>query len=107
MDADDTEPPKRLPLTVEAILAEDPLETLAEIVVQLHAHADDDEYISRMGFGPIESLLHQGHGDALWPHMEHLARTDPLFRRALRSTWAYDSPEYDRREALLDELPDD
>lgn len=60
-----------------------------------------------MGVGPLESLLHQGHGELLWPELERLARADPLFRRARRSTWAYDSPEYDRREALLAELPED
>jgi hypothetical protein len=88
----------------EAIVADDPSATLAEIVGLLHAHAFDDDFVSMMGVGPIESLLHQGHGEALWPQMEHLVRTDAVFRRALRSAWAYESPEFERRKALLDEL---
>jgi hypothetical protein len=59
-----------------------------------------------VGCGPLESLLHQGHGDLLWPEIERLARSDELFRRALENVWAYDSPEYERRERLLAELSD-
>ena len=42
--------------------------------------------------------------DELWPQIERLARGDVRFRRALSHVWAYESPEFDRRERLLEEL---
>lgn len=57
-----------------------------------------------IGVGPLEVLFHQGHEDLLWPDIERLARSDPRFCRALASTWAYASPRYEDRQALLNEL---
>jgi hypothetical protein len=107
VETNDSQPSNDLPLDLQAILADDRAGTLAAIVQEIHSHGDDADFVSMMGVGPLESLFHQGHGEALWPEVERLARTDPLFRRALRSVWAYDSPEFDRREALLAELPED
>ena len=84
-----------------------PSAALSRILADIHAHADDSDFIDNVGCGPLESLFHQGHGEEVWSEVETLARTDPLFRRALRSVWAYSSPEYDRREALLAELSDE
>ena len=60
--------------------------------------------ISHLGVGPLESLFHRGHKEDLWPEIEQLARHDERLRRALASSWAYDSPMFERREALLAEL---
>jgi hypothetical protein len=84
-----------------------PTDALAEIVDDIHRHADDAEYIERVGVGPLESLFHQGYGEELWPEVERLARSDVLFRRALNQVWAYSSAEYARRQALLQEFADD
>ena len=65
---------------------------------------EDAEEIGRIGVGPLEVLFHQGHEDRLWPEIERLARSEPRFRRALASTWAYESSRYDDRQALLSEL---
>jgi hypothetical protein len=63
----------------------------------------DDELILEVGCGPLESLV-RGHGIELWPRIEQLARDDSRFRRALSHVWAYESPEFDRRQQLLEEL---
>jgi hypothetical protein len=92
-------------LFMEALIGDDPEATLHDIVVELHSNSDPSEhFVMMIGIGPLETLLHQGHGELLWPQMEKLARDDPLFRRALASAWAYDSPEYERRRQLLVEL---
>ena len=81
-----------------------PEDVLAELVDRLHATEEPDfEVISDVGCGELENLI-RGHGVELWPEVERLARADPVFRRALRSVWAYDSPEFERRDQLLGEL---
>jgi hypothetical protein len=77
---------------------------LRSIVERLHSTPDPDpEVVVEVGVGDLENLV-RDHGDELWPEIERLARSDPRFRRALACVWAYDSPEYDRRKALLAEL---
>jgi hypothetical protein len=108
VDSDEPTPRKPLPLDLEAVVGDDPAQTLEDIIAELHSRPDpDEEFISMIGIGPLESLLHQSHGEALWPEIERLVRRDVLFRRALRSVRAYDSPEFDRRTALLEELTDE
>ncbi len=105
MDHPEPEPQRKMPLDLDAIVGADPLQTLLDLVVELHSETDPNEdFVESMGIGPLESLLHRNLGDDLWPHIERLARTDPLFRRALSYCWAYDSPEFDRRVHLLEEL---
>lgn len=69
------------------------------LVDDLHASGDPDELALDIGCGPLESLFIHGHEEALWPDIERTARADPIFRRALRAVWAYDSPMFDQREA--------
>lgn len=76
---------------------------LTAIVERLHA-AEDEDLFAAIAVGPLESLFHQGHEEALWPEIERLARQDPVFRKALAQCWAYSSPMYDRRADLLIEL---
>jgi hypothetical protein len=81
--------------------ADDLLERLVAI---LNATPEpNEELISWIGCGDLENLIRED-GVDLWPRIEQLARVDVRFRRALRSVWAYDSPEFDRRQALLEEL---
>jgi hypothetical protein len=82
-------------------------EVLAEfrsIVNQIRAAGEDDQALTMLAVGPMESFFHQGHEEELWPEVERLAREEPVFRRALRQCWAYESPMFDRRERLLEEL---
>jgi hypothetical protein len=82
-------------------------ELLAEfrsIVHQIRAAAEDDQAIMMLAVGPLEPFFHQGHEEDLWPEVERLAREEPVFRRALRQCWAYESPMFVRRERLLEEL---
>ncbi|HEY7136563.1 MAG TPA: hypothetical protein VIB48_16035 [Acidimicrobiia bacterium] len=77
---------------------------LDSIVDSLHSTPEpDEELIDELGVGPLESLL-RAHEQELWPRVERLARDDIRFRRALRGVWAYDSPYFERRDALLEEL---
>jgi hypothetical protein len=81
-----------------------PEERLGELVELLHAADEPDfDLIGEVGCGELENLV-RAHGEQLWPVLERLARADPIFRRALRSVWAYDSPEFERRDKLLREL---
>jgi hypothetical protein len=81
-----------------------PVDALADLVKMLYSSDDPDPGLcSEIGCGDLESLLCDNETE-LWPHIERLARTDIRFRRALSSVWAYDSPEFERREALLAEL---
>ena len=81
-----------------------PADALNDLVDRLHASEEPDfDLIGEIGCGDLENLVH-GHGDELWPEIERLARADPIFRRALRCVWAYDSPEFARRDQLLREL---
>jgi hypothetical protein len=81
-----------------------PAELLTRLVEQLHEPAEPDSALCReIGAGNLESLL-RDHESELWPEIERLARTDVRFRRALSGVWAYDSPECERREALLAEV---
>jgi uncharacterized protein DUF6869 len=70
----------------------------------LRRAGDDDDQVMMIGAGALESLFHRGFEEALWPRIEEQARRDPVFRRALLTTWAYDSPMFARRKALLQEL---
>jgi uncharacterized protein DUF6869 len=88
-------------LLIEAVAGEDPSRTLADIVDEIHADPDRVA-IEMLGVGPLEALVHT-HGETLWPEIERLARSDRLFREALREVWAYESAEYALREALLEE----
>jgi len=81
-----------------------PPDMLAALVRVLHSTDQPDaDLCSQVGCGDLESLL-RDHETALWPEVERLARTDLRFRRALSSVWAYDSPQFAHREALLAEL---
>ena len=81
-----------------------PAEELAELVAELNATDEPDfAVISEISVGRLENLI-RAHGEELWPSIELLARSDRRFRRALTFVWAYDSAEFDRREALLEEL---
>lgn len=80
-----------------------PIEWLEWYVTVLHEADDPDGAALDLGCGELESLLH-AHEDELWPEVERLARADPVFRRALSSVWAYHSPRYEQRSALLEEL---
>lgn len=81
-----------------------PTEALAEIVAVLHSTVDaDPDLCAEVGCGDLEEVLRDNE-TALWAEVERLARTDARFRRALSSVWAYDSPEFERRTALLAEL---
>ena len=64
----------------------------------------DAQAIATIGVGPLETLFHQGHEERLWARIEHLARTDLNFRRALAATWAYGSPRFEDRRRLLQNL---
>jgi hypothetical protein len=78
---------------------------LDHVVMMLHSTGEDDpRRVGRIGCGPLENLFHKGYEDGLWSRIEQLARDDPLFRRALASAWAYRSPRYADRRALLEEL---
>ena len=81
-----------------------PQKLLAGLVKVLHSTPEPDpELCLEVGSGSLEALLAK-HERKLWPEIEGLARTDVRFRRALSAVWAYDSPEYKRRTALLAEL---
>ncbi len=81
-----------------------PIELLLELVESLNSTPIPDPDLCReTGCGPLESLL-MVQEDQLWSEIEHLARTDRRFRRALASVWAYRSPRYEQRSALLAEL---
>jgi hypothetical protein len=81
-----------------------PADLLARLVGALNESEQPDQWLcSEIGGGDLESLLRDNETE-LWPAVERLARTDVRFRRALSSVWAYDSPEFERREALLAEL---
>jgi len=81
-----------------------PNELLTRIVAVVNATPEpNEELLSWVGCGELENLIRDA-GKELWPRIEKLARKDARFRRALRSVWAYDSPEYERRHALLEEL---
>ena len=82
----------------------DPNQLLVRLVERLHETPEPDpDLCSQIGVGNLESLLRDNES-ALWPEVERLARADIRFRRALAAVWAYDSPEFDRRVALLAEL---
>ena len=81
-----------------------PDEILDSIVADLNAPDEPDAALClRLGAGDLETLIRH-HGEELWPRVERLAREDPRFRMALSGVWAYESAEYERRTALLEEL---
>lgn len=82
---------------------ESPEKHLAWHVARLRASTDPDAAALELGCGELEGLL-DDHEAELWPEIERLARTDPVFRRALQCAWAYDSPMFDQREKLLEEV---
>ena len=78
---------------------------LDHVVWMLQATPESDaERINAIGCGPLETLFHKGYEDRLWQSIERLAREDVRFRRALASAWAYQSPRYADRRALLEQL---
>jgi hypothetical protein len=89
--------------------------SLSELAGQLMARAEAEgvtlvgpggllaDLCRDVGGGDLESLLVR-HEEELWPQIEELARSDVRFRRALSSVWAYDSPVFERRTVLLEEL---
>ena len=93
------------PPLIRMILGEgSPSDLLSEQVTRLDATPEPDpDLCLEVGCGDLESLLGR-HESELWPEVERLARENPRFRRALSSVWAYDSPMFSRREALLAEL---
>src|SRR4051812_22230808 len=81
-----------------------PRELLDEIVGRLAASATPSmDVCMDIGTGDLENLLRQ-HESELWPEIEQLARDNDRFRRALACAWAYDSPMFERRERLLQDL---
>jgi hypothetical protein len=81
-----------------------PADHLNSLVERLNATPEPDaDLILDIGCGELENLI-RDHEAELWPEIEDLARTDIRFRRAFGSAWAYDSPEYERRQWLLKEL---
>lgn len=81
-----------------------PAELLAWIVDVLRSTPEPNERLcGEIGVGNLESLLMR-YEEELWPQIEQLARTDIRFRRALRSVWAFGSPAFERRQALMMEL---
>jgi hypothetical protein len=75
-----------------------------DLVKVLNSTDEPDPTLCRdVGCGDLESLLRENE-TALWSDVERLARMEVRFRRALSSVWAYDSPEYERRDSLLAEL---
>lgn len=81
-----------------------PAEFLERIVAVINSTPEPDEELVRwVGCGDLENLVRDD-GVELWEQIERLARSDARFRRALSYVWAYDSPEYERRHALLGEL---
>jgi hypothetical protein len=97
-------PDEKKSLDIAVLLSDDPDALLDQILAQLHAHADDEDAVMMIGVGPLETLFHRGFESQLWPRIEQLARDDGTFRVALASVWAYNSPMFDRRRALLGEL---
>jgi hypothetical protein len=93
------------PLFTQILLGQmTPDTALTHIMYELHTTPEPDNDLAlEVGTGPLETLL-QEHEEALWPRVEQLARDDVRFRRALSRVWAYDSPMFERRSALLEEL---
>ncbi|HET7487207.1 MAG TPA: hypothetical protein VFJ85_04715 [Acidimicrobiales bacterium] len=85
-------------------LSNDPDTLLDGVLDALREAGEDETEIASIGAGRLESLFHGGLEGTLWPRIEDLARHNPAFRRALRSAWAYGSPMFDRRQALLRSL---
>jgi hypothetical protein len=86
---------------VEALVADDPHAALLRILKGLHG-ADREG----AGFVPVGPLLALLHDDGLWSEIEILARSDPLFRRVLRTVRAYDSAGRERLDVLLAQFTD-
>lgn len=81
-----------------------PRDLLRDLVHRLDSTPQPDPELCRdVGSGDLESLL-MVHEEELWPDVEQTARSNPRFRRALSSVWAYDSPKFNQRSALLEEL---
>jgi hypothetical protein len=79
-------------------------EALDELLAELHqSEQPEPDVIGNVGAGRLENLI-RDHGEELWPRIEQLARDDVRVRRALGAVWSYDSPEFDRRQRLLEEL---
>ena len=78
---------------------ETPQVWLEEIVRSLHA-LETPRDVSKMGAGELEDLL-QDYEDQLWPEVVRLAENDTTFRHALAAVWAYQSPRFPDRVALL------
>lgn len=81
-----------------------PHDLLMEVVNLLDSTPEPDPDLCRdIGSGDLESLM-MVHEEGLWPEVEQLARSNARFRRALSNVWAYDSPKFGQRAALLEEL---
>jgi hypothetical protein len=81
-----------------------PGDVLDGLVRQLHETSEpDEERCGDIGVGPLENLLRH-HELELWDEVERLARSDARFLRALAYVWAYSSPAFARRDALLTDL---
>lgn len=93
--------------TIVNVSGDELLAEFTSIVDQIRAAAGDDQALVILAVGPLESFFHQGHEEELWPEVERLAREDPVFRRALRHCWAFESPMFERRERLLVELAEE
>jgi hypothetical protein len=64
-------------------------------------------YRDGMGVPPIGQLLALLKDALSSEEVERLARSDPLFRLALRGVLPYDSSEHERLDTLLAEFPDE
>jgi len=78
------------------------LDELARLIEEAPEDSADDLCLE-IGCGDLETLLRRWELE-LWDEVERLARSSERFRRALRSVWAYDSPKFNERDALLWEL---
>ena len=97
--------PNRAALIETPLGGTSPDRALDAILATLHSTPEPDfDLIMELGSGPLEALFHQGHEAPLWTRIERLARNDLRFRRALSVAWAFESPMFARRDALLDEL---
>lgn len=81
-----------------------PDEILDHIVRRLHEPAQlDEDLCVLIGCGELENLI-SAHEDEIWLRVVEQATIDLRFRRVLSHSWAYDSPHWDERVALLAEL---
>jgi hypothetical protein len=81
-----------------------PDEILDHVIRRLHEPTVlDEELCSLLGCGELENLI-RAHEDEIWLRIVEQATIDRRFRLALSCSWAFDSPHFAERCALLEEL---